>query len=301
MSNFASWIDLVIAAVNFDPLFVLPVVSAPSGGAIAPSTASPAGKSSASTARRRNAGASVVTEVNDAAASAGAGAADVRVVLGFQPVSFLTAVRHAGYTPLLSTDPRAANYNDLAELSAQQKKRSSRGRPILVLPELVTSNNRGMLSTTTTPGVFPSSWKDLYRVTGALRMGKGQPNMYIMSVKHDVPTGRGMLSATTSTTLSVPSSSLNPLPHLLQLCCDMTFTRGIQVRLLDPEESPTSPNYQADSAAGSAAARGNDALGEAVGSLISNMARLRRTGLGWQDKEAFLQMYSGGAAPSKRS
>lgn len=72
------------------------------------------------------------------------------------------------------------------------------------------------------------------------------------------------------------------------------------MRLLDPSESPTSGSYQADATAGTRGAGGEDALVEAVGGLISSLSRLKRTGLGWEDKEVFLEMYSGSGGAGRR-
>lgn len=72
------------------------------------------------------------------------------------------------------------------------------------------------------------------------------------------------------------------------------------MRLLDPSESPTSGSYVADASAGQRGAAGEDALAEAVGGLISALSRLKRTGLGWEDKELFLEMYSGSSGMGRK-
>lgn len=51
---------------------------------------------------------------------------------------------------------------------------------IMSYSQLVTSNNRGLLRMAS---IFPPSWRDLYKVTGALRIGRGQSELYIMSIK----------------------------------------------------------------------------------------------------------------------
>lgn len=169
----------------------------------------------------------------------------------------------------------------------------------MVFPELVTSNNRGLLAmgaaTSNTPPIFPASWRDLVRVSGSLRMGKGQAELWIMSIKHDAPSTSplrwgGVTSATSSVVPDAKTqpflSLLHPLPHIVALCRDLTFARSVQVRLLDADESPTSPNFT-QGAEVAKVAPGQDALAEHVAALISNMSRLRRTGLGWIDKEHF--------------
>ncbi|CAO1618263.1 unnamed protein product [Sympodiomycopsis kandeliae] len=271
-SNFSSWLDIIYAAIHFNPVFVLPVVAPgkSSGNTTATNGAKP------SPARRRNAGASVVTDMN--ARSTSTSTNDEKRFLGFEKVSLWRAVAHAGRTPLVYGQD-VHGYQDLSDLVKDTPG------PLMVFPELVTSNNRGLLKMAP---IFPPSWKDLYKVTGSLRMGQGQPDFFIMSIKHEPPS-----TINTSTTYSTPSSRLNPLSHLWQLCSSLSFSKGFTVRLLDPTESPTSSNYTADANAAIAAKGAEDALAEAVGNLISGLSRLRRTGLGWQDKEVFLELFKG--------
>lgn len=276
LCNFSSWIDILIFAIKFDPQFTLPVVSEPPAAASSSSTSTPNSK----TARRRNAGASVVTEVNATNAAANSNAAnDQRKVLGFVLVDFFTAVKYAaGKAPLYPSHSLAQNPLDIATLTSRHAT-----RPILIFPELVTSNNRGLLSALSPP-IFPPSWRDLYRATGSLRMGKGQANFFVASIKYDPPTAWARTSATSSAPLAG-----GVLRHIWNLCSDLTFARKVQLRLLDADESPTSANHQADTSV-TTAAKGPDVdvLADGIMSLISSMSRLRKTGLGWKDKEAFL-------------
>ncbi|PWN22879.1 hypothetical protein BCV69DRAFT_292289 [Microstroma glucosiphilum] len=286
LSNFSSWLDVLITAVKFNPIFLLPVVS--------PSSATPAASSSSqakpSPARRRNAGASVVTETNAKQAQASPAADQTREkrFLGFREVSLWQALASAGKTPLIHGKD-AGSYRDLATIAKEA------AGPVMVFPELVTSNNRGLLRMAS---IFPPSWRDLYKVTGALRIGRGQSELYIMSIKHDAPT-----PVCSSSTLSIPTP-LNPLLHIWSLCSSLSFAKGLQVRLLDPSESPTSGSYLADASVGTKGAGssggGEDALAEAVGGLISSLSRLKRTGLGWEDKEIFLEMYNGSGGAGRK-
>jgi hypothetical protein len=195
LSNFSSWLDVLIAAMKFNPVFLLPVV--------APSSAAPAAASSShakpSPARRRNAGASVVTETNAKQAQASPAAEQTREkrFLGFREVSLWQALASAGKTPLIHGKD-VGSYRDLATIA------KGASGPVMVFPEvsstksscrrviaevdsaafsysqLVTSNNRGLLRMAS---IFPPSWRDLYKVTGALRIGRGQSELYIMSIK----------------------------------------------------------------------------------------------------------------------
>jgi len=94
-------------------------------------------------------------------------------------------------------------------------------------------------------------------------------------------------------TLSTPSSLLNTLlPHLLSLSQQL-----VHLRLLNPGESPSSQTFVA-SAYVSAGVR--DQLAECAGAMIAQMGRMRRTGMGWEDKVGFLEFYRGRTRGEKK-
>lgn len=129
LSNFSSWLDVLITAMKFNPVFVLPVV--------APSSAAPAAASSSqakpSPARRRNAGASVVTETNAKQAQATPAADQTREkrFLGFREVSLWQALASAGKMPLIHGKD-VGSYGDLANIAKEA------AGPIMVFPEVST-------------------------------------------------------------------------------------------------------------------------------------------------------------------
>lgn len=103
--------------------------------------------------------------------------------------------------------------------------------------------------------------------------------------RHDPPT-----STSPTSTHSVPTS-FNPLPHFWSLASSLTLFRSLTIRFLDESESPTSGSFQSD-----VSVSGNehpDPLADACMGLIGNLSRLRRTGLGWEDKEGFLRLVEG--------
>lgn len=127
LSNFSSWLDILIAVIKFNPVFLLPVV--------APSSATPAALSSSqakpSPARRRNAGASVVTETNAKQAQASPAADQTREkrFLGFQEASLWQALTSAGRTPLIHGKD-TSSFKDLATIAKEA------AGPIMVFPEV---------------------------------------------------------------------------------------------------------------------------------------------------------------------
>jgi hypothetical protein len=62
----------------------------------------------------------------------------------------------------------------------------------------------------------------------------------------------------------------------------------LQIRLLAPAESPSSPLLMA-----SDVISGNveDELAEASAALMAQLGKLKRTNMGWEDKTAFLEFY----------
>lgn len=78
---------------------------------------------------------------------------------------------------------------------------------------------------------------------------------------------------------------LNPISHIFQIAHAIT-TSAVSIRLLAPSESPSSQLFIAsDYIKG---IPGEDQLAEASANLISQIGRLKRTGMGWEDKASFL-------------
>lgn len=64
----------------------------------------------------------------------------------------------------------------------------------------------------------------------------------------------------------------------------------MSIRLLAPSESPSSGSFlPSDFVSGRTA----DVLGECCAALIAQIGKMKRVGLGWEDKAAFLEFYKG--------
>ena len=63
----------------------------------------------------------------------------------------------------------------------------------------------------------------------------------------------------------------------------------MSVRLLPPAESPSSPSFMASEVVSSDV--GNDTLSAACSGLISQLGKMKKMNLGWDDKVLFLKLY----------
>ena len=87
---------------------------------------------------------------------------------------------------------------------------------------------------------------------------------------------------------SIPSSTLNPIPHFFALTTSLVpFTMSI--RLLSSADSPSSGSFLASEFL--ADSKRDDYLTEACASLIGHIGKMKRVGFGWEDKAAFLEFY----------
>ncbi|CEH18601.1 hypothetical protein CBOM_05325 [Ceraceosorus bombacis] len=168
---------------------------------------------------------------------------------------------------------------DLVDLDSLKKV----GSPLIVFPEIVTSNNRALLKPAA--AAFPSSWADTYTSTGSLRSLKDGPTFFITTIKYEAPTP---LSASPITT--VPRS----LPSLFLALLSSVPAYAPSIRILNPAESITgsSSSSLSDPRAGPAANALRRGIEDVVADTWSNLSRLRRTALGWTEKDAFLTMYA---------
>ena len=113
---------------------------------------------------------------------------------------------------------------------------------------------------------------------------EGNPRADTSSVcRYDPPTN---LSPTLSH--SIASQSLNPIPRLLKLTTTLP-PQPISIRLLSPSESPSSQLFMVSEVASHT--NGKDVLSEACAVLIAQIGKMKRTGMGWEDKVAFLDFY----------
>lgn len=104
-----------------------------------------------------------------------------------------------------------------------------------------------------------------------------------MSFRYDPPTSSAP-TLTYATALS-GSTLLGLVSHAFRIAC-FPFSSAVSIRLLAPSESPSSQLFIAsDHIKGTP---GEDPLAEASANLISQIGRLKRTGMGWEDKASFL-------------
>ena len=103
--------------------------------------------------------------------------------------------------------------------------------------------------------------------------------------RHDLPT-----IFTPSISHSIPSNVLNPVPHLFTLASTLT-PLTVLIRLLAPSESPSSGSFMLSSILPNGA-DGGDTLAEVSAALIAQVGKMKRTGLGWEDKASFLEFYN---------
>lgn len=91
---------------------------------------------------------------------------------------------------------------------------------------------------------------------------------------------------------SIPSTLLNPFPHLFNLATALP-PHPISIRLLNASESPSSQSFMLGEVVSGMGGGGQDILSEACAALIALIGKMKRTGMGWEDKVAFLDFYQG--------
>lgn len=90
---------------------------------------------------------------------------------------------------------------------------------------------------------------------------------------------------------SIASSRLNPLPHIFKLASTLV-PLSLSIRLLVPSASPSSGAFLASDFT-SPGSKNDDVLTEACAALIAEIGKMKRVGMGWEDKAAFLEFYRG--------
>ena len=79
---------------------------------------------------------------------------------------------------------------------------------------------------------------------------------------------------------------MNPLPHLFRLTTALQ-PLSVSIRLLAPSDSPSSPLFIVSEVIPDHI--GADQLSEISAVLIAQMGRIKRTGMGWEDKAQLLE------------
>ncbi|KAH9940576.1 hypothetical protein B0H21DRAFT_878319 [Amylocystis lapponica] len=255
VSNWASSIEILWLAFRFNPTFVLPVCSAADLRLTSSQSSVPISRKPG---RRTGTGSAAIS-------SSTARTPTPRVpIQGFRQVSLLSMLRATGEIPL------AVQPGSEEELLSLEQIRSSADRPVVVFPECTTSNGRGLLR-------FAELFPDVSVPVTKFKV-------FVMCVRYDPPTA---LSPTL--TQSIPSSTLNPFPHLFSLTTSLA-PLTLSIRLLSPAESPS---YGAFMPSEFISAENKDLLSESCAALITQTGRMKRLGMGWEDKVAFLEFYKG--------
>ncbi|OSD04340.1 hypothetical protein PYCCODRAFT_1466301 [Trametes coccinea BRFM310] len=255
VSNWASWIEILWLAFRFNPIFVVPVcetleIPSPTKSASSPISRTPG--------RRTGTGSAAISSPSTRTPTA-----RIRIV-GFRQVSLLSMVTLTGQPPL-AADSVGGKAETLETI------RSKADRPVVVFPECTTSNGRALLR--------------FAEVFGDVKLPVLKYKVFVMCVRYDPPT-------TFAPTLShsIPSTYLNPLPHIFRLASSLA-PLTLSIRLLAPSESPSSGSFLL-----SEFLTGGiypDPLAECCAALMAQIGRVKRVGLGWEDKVAFLKLYRG--------
>ncbi|KAJ7179220.1 hypothetical protein C8R46DRAFT_1072955 [Mycena filopes] len=180
-------------------------------------------------------------------------------IVGFCQVSLLSALRYTGCTPPFQNTGRYESLDDI---------RRHATRPLVVFPECTTSNGRALLR-------FADVFRQKIPVRGY--------NVFVMSVRYDPPT---RFAATLAHTIP---TALNPISHVFSVAASLA-PQAVSIRLLAPSESPSSQLFLASEVL--TGSNETDPLAETCAALIAQIGKMKRTGMGWEDKVSFLQLFS---------
>ncbi|KAL5530372.1 hypothetical protein ACEPAF_6630 [Sanghuangporus sanghuang] len=258
VSNWISWLEIVWLALRFNPLFVLPVA-----GPVEKAASPLSSPSRVALDRKRGTGSAAIslphrnqTQVNRAE------------VLGFVEVSLLRMVSICGRVPPYGIKVPVS----LFTIDEIRQRAKDSGRPVAMFPECTTSNGRGLLRFSNVLKGISAPVKDF--------------NVFVMCVRIDPPTP---LSPTLS--LPIPSPILNPIPHIFTISSSI-LPYTMSIRLLAPSDSPNSATLTPNEIP-SGLRKEDDALIEVCSILMSDIGRVKRTGMGWEEKSMFLEFYKG--------
>ena len=197
----------------------------------------------------------------------------------FECCSFTSYIREIALPPSKSS-AATKNAEDIATI------RSTAKRPMVVFPELTTSNGRGLLN-------FES-------VFGKMDVPVKGHKLFIMGVRlvfthtrvieHIIIVCRSELPSPGSTTPTYPIATRSLLLHMFSLASSPTFNHPLLIRLLSVSDGPSSQTFLTSSYLPDNRSL-DDKLTEVCANLIAGMARLKRTGLSWHDKRSFLAVY----------
>ncbi|KAJ7591164.1 hypothetical protein C8J56DRAFT_934846 [Mycena floridula] len=179
-------------------------------------------------------------------------------IIGFRTASLLSSIRLTGQVPRPNLESPARSLENIIK---------SESRPIVVFPECTTSNGRGLMR-----------FAEIFHKSLPVK----EFQVFVLCVRYDPPT-------TFAPTLSqsIPSLILNPLGHIFSVASALS-PPSISIRLLNPSESPSSPLFIVSDVVTES---GNDQLAEVCATLIAQLGKMKRMGLGWEEKASFLDLY----------
>ncbi|KIY73657.1 hypothetical protein CYLTODRAFT_365138 [Cylindrobasidium torrendii FP15055 ss-10] len=175
-------------------------------------------------------------------------------IAGFRRVSLLELLRSTGSTPAVGP----------AE-SLDVICKASRG-PVVVFPECTTSNGRGLLR-----------FSDVFKMDVPVISFQ----VFVMAVRYDPPT-----AFLQSMTHSLPANILNPLGHVFAIASSLSIP-ACSIHLLSPTDLPSSPTFLVSELFTELP---SDPLSETCAILIAQIGRLKRTGMGWEDKYNLMRL-----------
>jgi hypothetical protein len=184
----------------------------------------------------------------------------------------------AGHVPPFGISPKKSTLEEI---------RRTASRPIVVFPECTTSNGRGLLRFA---DVFHQDVPvKKYQVFIAcvryvLNFFFNFDLAILYISRYDPPT---VLSPTLS--YSIPSNTFNPLLHVFSLGMSLSSAQ-MSIRLMKPSESPGSQLFISSEILSEYT--GEDQLSETCAVLIAHLGKLKRTGMGWEEKSSFLEFYN---------
>lgn len=251
ISNWASWIEILWLAARCNPVFVLPVPE------FLPEFEKSISHSAPITNRPGRATGTGSANIQSPQKHSAVPSIPIK---GFRQVSLLHIICLTGRLPPYFTN--GSGVRPLDEI------RKSVGRPVVVFPECTTSNGRGLLR-------FASVFHEAVPAKGC--------QVFVMCIRYDPPT-------TYAPTLTCPISTpgpifLNILTHVFAITSSI-IPLTVSIRLLLPSESPGPQLFPASN--GVKESFEEDQLAESSASLISQIGRLKRTGMGWEDKASFV-------------
>ncbi|KAJ7781341.1 hypothetical protein B0H16DRAFT_1658949 [Mycena metata] len=176
-------------------------------------------------------------------------------IVGFCQVSLLC-------TPPFGITKNRGSYKSLDDI------RKHAAHPLVVFPECTTSNGRALLR-----------FADVFQQTIPVR----GYNVFVMCVRYDPPT---RFAATLAHTIP---TALNPLSHMFSVAASLA-PQAVSIRLLAPSESPSSQLFLASEVL--TGSNETDPLAETCAALIAQIGKMKRTGMGWEDKVSFHRLFS---------